>query len=199
MSVTCVAGILAGGASKRFGRPKALLELAGGRTIIEHVAAVASSVAEAVVILGNAPGVPASMASVPVLPDAVPDSGPMGGLCSLLEYAAPHWALLLACDLPALQGSVLRSLLEAAGDKPDADVVAFHSEGVRNTYETCCALYHPRVHSRASDALRSGATGLQELLRQVRTYGLVPSESQARALFDIDTAQDADTLGDLLA
>ena len=199
MSVSCIAGVLAGGASKRLGSPKALLELAGGGTILEHVAKVAASVAQEVVILGQPPLVPPALGSVPILPDAKADCGPMAGLCSLLEYAAPHWGLLLACDQPALEASVLERLLRTAEEEPDADAVAFASQIAHDTWEACCALYHPRVRQVVLDSLRTGATGLQSLLRKVRTRTLVPTDQEAWALSDIDTAQDLDALGDLMA
>ena len=186
-----------GSASKRLGRPKALLELPNGRTMLEHVVAVASSVAEQVVILGEPPAVPHSLTSVPILPDARADCGPLGGLCSLLDHAAPHWGLLLACDLPALEAPVLEHLLDTAAGIPDVDVIAFMSPGKPDTYETCCALYHTRVHPIAAEMLRTGPAGLQSLLRRVRTHPLFPSERETRALFDVDTLQDLDTLGGL--
>lgn len=198
MSTTCIAGILVGGASKRFGSPKALLELPNGRTMLERVATVASSVAQEVVILGQPPRTPPSLAPIPVLPDAEPDRGPMSGLSSLLEYAAPHWGLLLACDLPALETSVLERLLHAAADHPQADAVAFASRSDQDMYEPCCALYHPRIHQVVVGVLETGPVGLQALLRQVHTTALIPSEQEARALVDVDTTQDLDVLGDLL-
>ncbi len=198
MSATCIAGILAGGASKRLGSPKALLALPNGRTMLEQVAAAASPVAKEVVILGQPPRTPPSLASVPILPDAEPDRGPMGGLGTLLEYSAPHWGLLLACDLPALETSVLERLLQAATDHPQADAVAFGSRSDRDRYEPCCALYHPRIHQIVVGLLETGPTGLQALLRRVHTTVLTPSAQEARAFLDVDTIEDVAALGDLL-
>ncbi|MFH0981339.1 MAG: molybdenum cofactor guanylyltransferase [Planctomycetota bacterium] len=194
MWASCVAGVLAGGASRRFGKPKALLQLADGRTFLEHVATVAAEVAAEVVILGEPPGIPPALASVPILPDAEANSGPLGGLCALLKYAAPRWGLLLACDLPALHAGVLRRLLQAAEGDPSADALAFACRDASKSYEACCALYHARVLGTALDLLRSGSTGLQFLLQQVRSVALVPSDEEARALFDVDTPQDLDAL-----
>ncbi|MCK4660126.1 MAG: molybdenum cofactor guanylyltransferase [Phycisphaerae bacterium] len=199
MAISCIAGLLAGGASKRFGSPKALLELTPGCTMLEHVAMAASAVADEVVILGNPPTLPDSLATIPILADAAPVCGPMGGLCTLLEYCSPRWGLLLACDLPVLRTVVLQRLLQVALNHPQAEVVAFVSSVNHRVYECCCALYNPVLHPLATAALKRGETGLQHLLRVARTIALVPSPSEARALRDVDTMADLDALGDLRA
>lgn len=190
MRVPCVAGILAGGVSRRLGEPKALLELADGRTMLEHVAAAAASVAAEVVILGEPPGVPERLSGLRVLPDRVAGRGPLAGLCSLLECAAPHWGLLLACDLPRLEVSVLNTLLQTAAGQQHADAVAFVSAEDSARYEACCAAYHSRLHGTVIQYLNEDAGSLQTLLHRVRTVPLTPSRSDAAALFDVDTADD---------
>lgn len=96
------------------GQPKALLTLANGKSLIEHVSAVAATITDQVVILGQATPLPAPLESLPVLHDRKPNGGPLAGLCSLLEHAADKWSLLLACDMPHLAAPVLQRLLREA-------------------------------------------------------------------------------------
>src|SRR5262249_58953089 len=97
MSVTGV--IQAGGKSTRMGgRPKALMEL-GGRPIIERVADVVRAVADDVLIVTNTPDLYASL-GLPMVPDAFPDHGSLGGIYSRLRAAAGEAAFTGGCDMP---------------------------------------------------------------------------------------------------
>ena len=159
------------------------------------MAGVAASVANAVVLLGQPPGVPASLAALPVLADAAPERGPLGGLCTLLAHAAPRWGMLLACDLPRLDAATLQRLLDAVAQHPDAVAVAYRAKTGAGRLEACCALYHPRIQPAALDVLAAPRGGLQDLLRQVRAVELLPTEAEANALTDIDTEHDLDAWG----
>ncbi|UCG16126.1 MAG: molybdenum cofactor guanylyltransferase [Phycisphaerales bacterium] len=184
----CVAGVLAGGRSRRMGRPKALLTLPDGRTLVEHVVGVASAVAHDVVILGTPALLPPPLARLPVLVDAKQDGGPLAGLCSLLQYAQNRWALLLACDMPHLAPGVLHRILARAGE--DVDAVAFRQDDVRKACHACCALYHPRILPRALDELARGQASLQNLLARVRLEAVQPDPRDVHLLTNLNTPED---------
>jgi molybdopterin-guanine dinucleotide biosynthesis protein A len=186
--VACVAGVLVGGRSRRMGCSKALLALPDGRTLVEHVAGVASEVAQEVVILGRLDSIPAALARYPILPDAKPNGGPLAGLCSLLVYARERWALLLACDMPLLTTGVVERIRAQAG--PDTDAVAFWQDDRRQVYHACCAFYHPRILPEASDELTAGKGSLQNLLRRVRVAALVPEAEETCQLANVNTPED---------
>lgn len=192
----CVVGILAGGQSRRMGEPKALLAHPDGETLIEHVVRVASEVADDVVILGRSCPLPTSIDSLPVLPDAEPDAGPLGALCALLEYAGKAssrvggrgLALMLGCDMPLLTPAVLRRLLSKADDAADAAVFARDAQA--RTFHPCCALYHPRILPTARWELTEGGRSLHRLLERIRTTVLNPSPDEVRQLTNINTPED---------
>ena len=50
-----------------------------------------------------------------VIPDAVPDAGPLGGLYTALLDAAHDRMLILACDLPFVTAALLQRLAARAG------------------------------------------------------------------------------------
>ena len=102
------------------GRPKALIELPTGGTMIEHAVWVARQVTDEVVVLGREIRLPASLAKLTILDDAKPDGGPLAGLCSLLKRANRGWGLLLACDMPYIKSAVIRRLLAQADPDTDA-------------------------------------------------------------------------------
>ncbi len=91
--------ILAGGASRRFGRDKALATI-DGRAMLDHVAARLQCQCDALVVSGRDwPG----LERVDDVPFA--GLGPLGGLAGVLAYAERHRfdaVLTSGCDLPDL-------------------------------------------------------------------------------------------------
>jgi molybdopterin-guanine dinucleotide biosynthesis protein A len=187
-TIPCVAGVLAGGHSRRMGQPKALLALPDGRHLIEHVIGVACEATRDVVILGRSIAMPSSLTHIPVLPDAKPGGGPLAGLFSLLEYAGDRWTLLLGCDMPYVAADVIQCLL--AQTSANADAVAFWHDERQGTYHACCALYHPRILTFARTELVQGKSSLQRLLARVRVRSLKPDPPQSRMLTNVNMPED---------
>ena len=111
--------ILAGGESRRFGGPKALVEIAG-RPLIAHVALAMASLAEETIVSVGGPEVEAKIRQV--LPDAafVHDvrhgRGPIEGFHEGFRAARGDLVLVAPCDAPLLRASLYRLLLEVLGD-----------------------------------------------------------------------------------
>ena len=117
MRVTGV--IQAGGRSTRMGgEPKALLEV-GGRRIIERVLAAIAPAVDDVLIVTNTPDLYAFLER-PMIPDAFPDHGSLGGIFSGLAAAKGDAVFTVACDMPFLHQEVARLVVSRAGE---ADVV----------------------------------------------------------------------------
>ena len=117
MRVTGV--IQAGGKSTRMGgEPKALLEV-GGRRIIERVLAAIAPAVDDVLIVTNTPDLYAFLER-PMIPDAFPDHGSLGGIFSGLAAANGDAIFTVACDMPFLHPAVARLVVSRAGE---ADVV----------------------------------------------------------------------------
>src|SRR5690349_20502843 len=107
--------ILAGGQSRRMGTNKALLRLApGGPTLIEQVVALTAPLGPALLVTNT----PADYAflGLPMVPDARPGSGALGGLYSGLQAAPAPYNLAVACDMPFLQPALLRWLADQPRD-----------------------------------------------------------------------------------
>jgi molybdopterin-guanine dinucleotide biosynthesis protein A len=124
--------VLAGGAGRRFGRPKAV-EPIGGGTLVERAVALLMGRCSGHVVVASHPAV-----DLPALPVAVVDDRPgpraaINGLVAGLAELGAEDVLVLACDLPAV-GQVLDRLLAADGDT----AVAVDDEGRR---QPLCARY----------------------------------------------------------
>lgn len=161
--------IQAGGRSTRMGgRPKALMEL-GGRRIIDRVADVVREVADDVLIVTNTPELYASL-ELPMVPDAFPDHGSLGGIYSGLRAAAGDAAFTVACDMPFLMTEVARLVTERARE---ADVVV---PRVGDQLETLHACYAKSCLGPIETRLRAGQLKIVGFYDEVRVLTIEAHE-----------------------
>ena len=186
--------ILAGGASRRFGSPKALAEV-GGRPIVERVRDAVASVVADVVLVANEPE-PFAHLGLPVRPDDVPGVGALGGVRTALVWAREEGrpgALCIACDMPFVSPALLRRLLEHAAAS-DADAVVSESRGRRGV-EPLCAWYSAACVEVIDRMIEEGDTAVHALLSRVRVDRIPLEEVErigdADVLFlNVNTADD---------
>ena len=161
-------GLLVGGASRRMGRPKALIEV-GGTTLAERAAAALAPHVERVVLLGAGPVPPAlggleRIADAALAPggtagpgerlDAWPPSsggGPLAALLAALRAAPAAAGVLCPCDLPAVRPEAVAWLagLRRAGrraviprlapDAPPEPLLALYEPAIRPAVEELAA------------------------------------------------------------
>jgi molybdopterin-guanine dinucleotide biosynthesis protein A len=161
--------IQAGGRSRRMGgRPKALMEL-GGRRIIDRVADVVREVADDVLIVTNTPELYASL-DLPMVADAFPDHGSLGGIYSGLRAATGDAAFTVACDMPFLMTEVARLVTERAGE---ADVVV---PRVGEQFETLHACYAKSCLGPIEARLHAGRLKITGFYDDVRVLTIEASE-----------------------
>jgi molybdopterin-guanine dinucleotide biosynthesis protein A len=107
VTISMPAAVLAGGASRRMGVPKAALPY-GGTTLLAHQTGRLSAIfSEVFVVAKEAPGFDAGPA--PVVLDRIADRAPIHGLVRALEEAADR-LFVLAVDLPLVTGEVIRAV-----------------------------------------------------------------------------------------
>lgn len=185
------AAILAGGQARRFGgRDKSRLVI-DGRTIIVRQLDVLQRVASQLFIVAPDAGRYGDL-GVPVYPDVIPASGPMGGLATALERAQAPRVLVLACDLPFLEVPLLAALAEAAQDGDGA--WARSARGV----EPLVACYRRSARGVVRGAILAGRLGLTDLravlrLRTVDVESVAPARGD-RLLANVNTPADYDRL-----
>jgi molybdopterin-guanine dinucleotide biosynthesis protein A len=144
--VTVHGCILAGGASSRYGSPKALAPV-GGVRVVDRVAAAlraalrAAAAAEPIEILAivNDAGL-AGQIGLRHRPDILRGVGPLAGVHSALHWArelGANGVLAAGCDMPFLEPALLADLVRRSAGR---DVVIPASEGPRGM-EPLCAFY----------------------------------------------------------
>ena len=193
---TPLGAILAGGASRRFGSPKALAAF-GGRTIAERVRdAIREAVGNAVLVT-NEPELFADL-PLPTRPDVHPGAGPVAGIEAALRWAEEEGrpgALVAACDMPFLDSRALRLLVDfARGANPSPDAVLFRMEDGRNP--PLCAWFSVRCLPAAGRVLAGDDRSVRALLSSVAT-AWVPMEEIARFCDSATMFFNVNTPGDL--
>lgn len=154
--------VLAGGASRRFGEPKALASVGGVRLVDRVVSAVREVVRDPVLITQH----PERFAhlGLPARPDLTPHGGPLAGVQTALRWAAElghDGALVVACDMPFVSAALLRRVLEEAAG--GALAVAPESAS-RFGVEPLCAWYSVALLEPVEQRLRHGERALGPLL-----------------------------------
>jgi molybdopterin-guanine dinucleotide biosynthesis protein A len=179
-----IGGIFVGGQATRMGgRPKGLLPAPGGTTIVERWRALFDEKHVPVVLVGaHAAYEPLGL---PIIADAAPGHGPLGGLVALLRHAAGGVAITAACDMPFVSGALLGRLLDASAEAP---IVAPRRDG---RWEPLFAAYDAaRVLPLAEARLVARELSLQGLLDAAGARELPLAPHEEDELRDYDRPED---------
>ena len=156
--------ILAGGASRRLEKNKAL-ERIGGKAIIERVIDSLVPLTTEVLAVVAQPEQAAALRLPPslrVVSDRYPGGGSLGGIFTGLEASAEPWSLVVACDMPFLNRELLRHLM-AQSSNVDAVVPCLGGQP-----EPLHALYSKACLAPMERMLRAGQLKIAPLFEAVR-------------------------------
>jgi molybdenum cofactor guanylyltransferase len=152
--------VLAGGASRRMGRDKALL-LEDGLPLVARAARLVAEVAGRCSIV--APAGRYEGLGWEILSDSWPGEGPLGGILTALESGHAEWNLIVAVDMPLLDAEFLTRLLAEARNGAET-VVPVHAGG---GVEPLCGVYHASSVDRLRMFFRSGGRRVKDALQEI--------------------------------
>jgi molybdopterin-guanine dinucleotide biosynthesis protein A len=192
--------ILAGGMSTRLGRDKAVEPLAG-QPLIGRVLSMLSDVTDTSVVVVNDEDRGAELPlpeDVTVAVDAYPNSGSLGGIFTGLRAASADWALVVACDMPFLNPSLLSRMLELSDGY---DVVAPVLDG---RPEPTHALYSKACLPHMEERLQQGKLKITGFYEDVRVRYITEDEVDLLdpgrlSFFNVNTQDDLDRAKSLVA
>lgn len=110
--------VLCGGASRRMGRDKALLEVEGQAMAVRVAAALVDAGADPVVAVGGDADALAAV-GLEVVADETPGEGPLGGLVTALAVAPRPIVFAAACDLVSPSASAIAATVDALVAEPE--------------------------------------------------------------------------------
>ncbi len=145
--------IIAGGQSRRMGRDKAFVHLAG-KPLIEHVIERSAELGQdETILITNMPAQYAHL-GLPMHRDILPNKGSLGGIYTALVQAQCPDVLVLACDMPFVNSDLLRYMADQI--RADIDIVAprvdCYPQGLHAIYKKTCIA--PIANQLAADRLK---------------------------------------------
>jgi molybdopterin-guanine dinucleotide biosynthesis protein A len=170
LDVSCIA--LAGGKSTRLGRDK-LSELIGGTTLLQRVVdALSLFDCEIIVVAQQPSSLPktTSHSRIRIVRDIYPGKGALGGIYTGLMASRSFYNLVVAADMPFLNGNLLQYMLDVAFGM---DLVAYR-EGDR--FEPLHAVYSRNCMVGLAELLPLSNVRLIEILSFAKTRYLAPEE-----------------------
>jgi molybdopterin-guanine dinucleotide biosynthesis protein A len=181
--------VLAGGKSTRMGTDKAFLRWQEG-TLLDHVLGLAHELTPQVHIVGDRKRF--SSYGAAVIEDVYPGCGPLGGIHAALSTTVSPWNLMLAVDLPLLNGRLLSYLVTWARES-DATVTV---PSVGGALQPLCAVYRREFAEAAKRSLEAGQNKIDLLFARVKTQ-TIEEEKLLRAGFSREMFRNVNTPEDL--
>lgn len=178
--------LLAGGDSRRMGRPKALLPV-GGTTLVEWVAARLAPDFAHLLVAARAPEQLPPGLRPHLVRDLHAGAGPLAGVEAALAAAPDHHDVVVAvaCDMPAVTPDLARRLAAAALELAALDAAV---PRVRGRPEPACAAYRRSAAGPIAAALRDGRRRAADALQELRVRWL---DDEDPALFaNLNTPED---------
>ena len=126
--------LLAGGASRRFGRPKLVEPLDGAPLFHRPLRALLDSCDDVVIVLAPdapEPPLPAGSDRVSFVRDQVAHEGPLAGTRVGLDHVRREYAVLVAADMPGVNSQLLSLMAERAAVEHKNAVVLRDGDGER--------------------------------------------------------------------
>jgi len=124
-TITTITGIiLAGGKSSRMGQDKGFLKLKGETFMSYIIEALKPIVGDIIIVSNNSDY---DVFKLKRVADVMEDSGPLAGLYAGLLHSETENNIVLSCDVPLINTSVLKKLI--VGFTPEIDVIQFESQG----------------------------------------------------------------------
>jgi molybdopterin-guanine dinucleotide biosynthesis protein A len=158
--------ILAGGAARRFSnRPKGLLQISSGLTIIDQLMHILGKAGVTDVAISVAQSGTYERSPVPVIHDRFSDAGPLAGIEAGLHHFAKRamGVLFLPCDMPTISAAEIMALKHAFLERQAPGVVAVTQERMH----PLCLVLRTTAHKDVVEAIEHGAFKARRLWKSL--------------------------------
>lgn len=178
--------ILIGGQSRRMGRDKGHM-IHQGKTFVEHILTALNPLADKVLLVGDNRSY--DTYGIKRVEDKFKDQGPIAGICAGLDASETEYNIILSCDVPLINTSVLRLLIEAHDH--EFDLIQM-SQG-EFTYPLI-GLYNKNCLAQLTEVLISGEKRLTEAIKRLKVKTIMVDDEIKQLLVNINTKEDLKTI-----
>jgi len=191
-----IAIILSGGKSLRMGRDKALLEIKG-ETLLFKTCRTALEVADSVYIVARSQeqyqeAIAHDLSQFSVVLNHQFDGALVGFWQGMQAIASPaDWILLLACDLPNLQGDILQGWASQLANLPKSAIAylpRYLDENSQKQWEPLCGFYRWQCQDSLREFIDNGGRSFQKWLSNQEVIEIV--DAPLAMLFNCNTPDD---------
>lgn len=188
-SAQVTALVLAGGKSSRMGTDKALL-LWQDMPLLQRVVLTAQECCSKACVITPWPERYQDLlpGSVQWCVESCQNAGPLVALAQGFQAVETPWVLLLACDMPQLDSTVLRDWISQLPSQ-DSSVIAYVPY-FQSRWEPLCALYSVNCCPSLDAYISSGGRSFQGWLRRVDVVPLWVDDAIAPMLRNCNTPKD---------
>jgi molybdopterin-guanine dinucleotide biosynthesis protein A len=185
--------VLAGGRASRMGGRDKAFAAVGGEPIAVRTLRIFRDLFPQVLVATNRPERFRPL-DVETVADVFPGCGPLAGVHAAMQRAAHPHVFVAACDMPGLDGDVIRFLLDRIGD---ADAVVPRWD---HDIEPLHAVYAVRLLPLVEETLRAGRHAMREFLPRVRVDYVAEDELKrirgtARSMLNVNTPEELAAIG----
>lgn len=174
--------ILIGGKSRRMGTDKGHLKIED-KSFVELIISVLDSVAANTILVGDNSSY--DIYNITRIVDEVKDQGPIAGICAGLNASETEHNIILSCDIPLINSSVLQLLLEAYN--PKFDLIQLSNKDF--TFPLI-GLYHQNCLKPLKKELNSGEKRLTEAVKKLSVKTVLVDDHLKPHLVNINTRED---------
>jgi molybdopterin-guanine dinucleotide biosynthesis protein A len=183
--------VLAGGKSLRLGHDK-VLEKIGDTTLLERVVSHIDPFSKNIVIVTANERTFAPLTKhlkVKIVPDILPGQGSLGGIYTGLVTSGSFYNLVVAADMPFLNGPLLRYMIEKS------EGYDFVLPRVNDLFEPLHAVYSRNCIEPIKKLLEQGKKAIIELFKYVKVRYIETEEVERfdpkhLSFFNINTRED---------
>ena len=195
VSSCSISGILlAGGASSRLGRDKALIKL-DGETIIQRIVRILDPIVQEIVVVTNSPQRFAFL-DLPMVGDIYCNVGALGGLHAGLSAIHAKYGLAVGCDMPFLNPDLLRFMIsKTKGYDIVMPRVGTYYEPLHAIYARHCRKQFEQHILEGQRRVRVACEGMH--IRYIDQAEIARYDPEGHSFFNINTPQDLERLQDL--
>ncbi|MBU3821651.1 molybdenum cofactor guanylyltransferase [Flavobacteriaceae bacterium XHP0103] len=174
--------ILAGGKSSRMGTDKGFLTL-NNKWFVQHIIDAAKPLVNDFIIVSDDNEY--DIFNYNRITDCIKEAGPLAGIYTGLKHTKTNYNLVLSCDIPLINSTVLNKLIDAMDDC--SEVIQIESLG---RTMPLIALYKKQCEHKFLELLNQGERRLQYAVNHCQFKNVVIENEKAMFTKNINTPKE---------